>query len=335
VKNKVIMATDRTEIAVTIPEESNAESKNGEVRRMHDVSSQTTLYKADEPVKWSCCEYTLMFFSWLFVLIIPVLWFFVIRTVRTFERALIFRLGKLTGGPKGPGVFLINPLLDDIRVLDLRIETYNLPPQEMMTKDSVTVHVDAVCFMKVVNPVRVVLEVDNYKGAFNNFAATTLRSVIGTYDLQQLLSGMDEINERIRQIIEQETSNWGVAVPAVEIKDVKLPQSLQRAMAAEAEAERERRAKIISARGESEAAHELARAAETISKAPGALQLRYLHTLGQIAAENNSTIVFPLPLELMRGIQAMTEMQNQKQKMLFAGGIKKDKEEEKELLFEE
>ncbi|ETO27300.1 hypothetical protein RFI_09835 [Reticulomyxa filosa] len=247
-----------------------------------------------------------MFFSWLLVLLIPIFWFFIIRTVRTFERAVIFRLGKITGGAKGPGVFLINPCLDDIRVMDLRIETFNLPPQEMMTKDSVTVHVDAVCFMKVVDPVLVVLEVDNYKVAFNNFAATTLRSVVGTYDLQQLLSGMNEINERIRVIIEQETSNWGVAVPAVEIKDVKLPQSLQRAMAAlsfflEAEAERERRAKIISARGESESAHELARAADTIAQAPGALQLRYLHTLTQIAAENNSTIVFPLPMELLGG----------------------------------
>jgi len=302
-----------------------ATQKNGEIRRMHDVTYQDP--NKEEPVQWSCCEYVLLFFSWLLVIIIPVFWFFIIKTVRTYERAIIFRLGKITGGAKGPGVFLINPCLDDIRVLDLRIETYNLPPQEMMTKDSVTVHVDAVCFMKVVNPVLVVLEVDNYKSAFNNFAATTLRSVVGTYDLQQLLSGMNEINERIRQIIEQETSNWGVAVPAVEIKDVKLPQSLQRAMAAEAEAERERRAKIISARGESESAHELARAAETIAQAPGALQLRYLHTLTQIAAENNSTIVFPLPLEMMRGIQSMTDMN--RQKIISSVPLSK-KEEQKE-----
>jgi len=295
---------------IVVSPEATQPQKSGEVRRMHDVTYQ--LSSQEEKVEWSCCEYILLVLSWFVVIIIPVFWFFIIKTVRTYERAIIFRLGKITGGAKGPGVFLINPMLDDIRVLDLRIETYNLPPQEMMTKDSVTVHVDAVCFMKVVNPVLVVLEVDNYKSAFNNFAATTLRSVVGTYDLQQLLSGMNEINERIRQIIEQETSNWGVAVPAVEIKDVKLPQSLQRAMAAEAEAERERRAKIISARGESESAHELARAAETIAQAPGALQLRYLHTLTQIAAENNSTIVFPLPLEMMRGIQALNEMQRKK-----------------------
>merc|ERR1712038_269162 len=232
-----------------------------------------------------------------------------------YERALIFRLGKLKGGAEGPGVFLINPLTDTIYVVDLRIETSNLPPQDMMTKDAVTVTVDAISFMKVEDPIKAILEVDNYRYAFKNFSATTLRSVIGTYDLQRLLSDRDEINDKVRQIIEQETSSWGVAVPAVEIKDVKLPQNMQRAMAAEAEAERERRAKVVSSKGEAEAAEQLARAADTISDSPGALQLRYLHTLVKISAEKNSTILFPLPMEIMRGSQAFSSQQEEDQRL--------------------
>merc|ERR1712038_324962 len=232
-----------------------------------------------------------------------------------YERALIFRLGKLKGGAEGPGVFLINPLTDAIYVVDLRIETYNLPPQDMMTKDAVTVTVDAISFMKVEDPIKAILEVDDYRYAFKNFSATTLRSVIGTYDLQSLLSDRDEINDKVRDIIEAETSSWGVAVPAVEIKDVKLPQNMQRAMAAEAEAERERKAKVVSSKGEAEAAEQLAKAADTISDSPGALQLRYLHTLVKISAEKNSTILFPLPMEVMRGMQAFSNAQVDDQKV--------------------
>lgn len=173
----------------------------------------------------------------------------------------------------------------------------------MMTKDAVTVDVDAISFLKVIDPIKAILEVDDYRFAFKNISATTLRAVIGTYNLQSLLSERDEINEKIRNIIEDETSSWGVAVPAVEIKDVKLPQNMQRAMAAEAEAERERRAKIVSAAGEAEAAEQLAKAADIICDSPGALQLRYLHTLMKISAEKNSTILFPLPMEIMRGLQ--------------------------------
>merc|ERR1719229_1768841 len=184
-----------------------------------------------------------------------------------------------------------------------------------MTQDAVTVVVDAVSFMKVIDPISSILEVDDYRGAFRDFAATTLRSVLGTYDLQSLLSERDEINEKVRQIIEEETSSWGVAVPAVEIKDVKLPQNMQRAMAAEAEAERERRAKVVSSQGEAEAAEQLAKAADTISDSPGALQLRYLHTLVKISAEKNSTILFPLPMEIMRGLQAFTDRQEHEQKL--------------------
>merc|ERR1712228_603913 len=189
----------------------------------------------------------------------------------------------------------------------------NLPPQDMMTKDAVTVTVDAISFMKVEDPIKAILEVDDYRYAFKNFSATTLRSVIGTYDLQSLLSHRDEINDKVRNIIEAETSSWGVAVPAVEIKDVRLPQNMQRAMAAEAEAERERRAKVVSSQGEAEAAEQLAKAADTISDSPGALQLRYLHTLVKISAEKNSTILFPLPMEVMRGMQAFSAAQVENQ----------------------
>lgn len=269
---------------------------------MQDVGASGRRYDEDRETSFTCCENILMFFAWILVIICFPLWFSIINQVKDYERAVIFRLGKLSGGAKGPGVFAINPLTDVIRVVDLRVETKNLPPQEMMTKDSVTITVDAICFMKVANPVSCVLEVDDYKKAFELFCATSLRAVIGTYELQSILSEREELNERVRNIIEHETAAWGVAVPSVEIKDVQLPVGMQRAMAAEAEAERERRAKIINARGEAEAAEELANAARIIADSPGALQLRYLHTLSKIAAEHNSTILFPLPIELMRGI---------------------------------
>merc|ERR1719273_2985584 len=198
----------------------------------------------------------------------------------------------------------------------------------MMSKDAVTVTVDAISFMKVEDPIKAILEVDDYRYAFKNFSATPLRSVIGTYDLQSLLSDRDEINDKVRLIIEQETSSWGVAVPAVEIKDVKLPQNMQRAMAAEAEAERERRAKVVSSQGEAEAAEQLAKAADTISDSPGALQLRYLHTLVKISAEKNSTILFPLPMEVMRGMQAFSDGQVNKQVARRRQAVKDDEKEE-------
>eukprot|EP01084_Bolivina_argentea_P019386 36056_1 len=223
---------------------------------------------------------------------------------------------------------MINPLTDAIKIIDLRMETIDLPPQGMMTKDAVTVEVDAILFMKVMHPIKAVLEVDDYRNAFSNFSATTLRSVIGTYDLQSLLSDRDEINEKVRQIIEEETSSWGVAVPAVEIKDVKLPENMQRAMAAEAEAERERRAKVVSSQGGAEAASQLAKAADIISDSPGALQLRYLHTLVKISAEKNSTILFPLPMEIMRGLQNFSSMTEEKQLLRRRKNVKLQEEED-------
>eukprot|EP00485_Elphidium_margaritaceum_P009848 CAMPEP_0202685560 /NCGR_PEP_ID=MMETSP1385-20130828/1352_1 /ASSEMBLY_ACC=CAM_ASM_000861 /TAXON_ID=933848 /ORGANISM="Elphidium margaritaceum" /LENGTH=342 /DNA_ID=CAMNT_0049339941 /DNA_START=60 /DNA_END=1088 /DNA_ORIENTATION=+ len=314
----VSVDTDTTPLQSKRPTKRNDSGElvvddHGNRKKMDNYQSVYAMWDPDKPVQWSCCEIVLLFFAWLICAVIPVFWFCMFRTVRDYERALIFRLGKVKGGAEGPGVFLINPLTDNIVVVDLRIETYNLPPQDMMTKDAVTVTVDAISFMKVIDPILAVLEVDDYRFAFRNFSATTLRSVLGTYDLQSLLSERDEINKKIQRIIEDETSLWGVVVPAVEIKDVKLPQNMQRAMAAEAEAERERKAKVVSSMGEVEAAEQLAKAADTISDSPGALQLRYLHTLVKISAEKNSTILFPLPMEIMRGLQAFSSMQEENQ----------------------
>jgi len=249
----------------------------------------------------SPCEKIITFFAWLIVSIVPVFWFYMFRTVTDYERALIFRLGKTRGGLRGPGLFIINPLLDVIRIVDQRIETVKLDPQDMMTKDSVTIQVDGIVYTKVVSPLKAVLEIQNYRYASRMFSATSLRAVVGSVTLETMLTKRDSINRRLKQIIERECKIWGVTVPAVEIKDVILPMNMQRAMAAEAETERERRAKKISSLGEVEAAENLAKAARTIAQAPGALQLRYLHTLKNISVEKNSTIIFPLPMELMKG----------------------------------
>jgi len=247
------------------------------------------------------CEMIITAIAWLIVAIIPIFWFFLFRTVTDYERALIFRLGKVEGGIRGPGLFVINPLLDKIRIVDQRIETVNLVPQDMMTKDSVTIRVDGIVYTKVIDPVKAILEINNFRYASKMFSATSLRAVVGSVTLETMLTQRDRLNNRLKQIIERECRIWGVTVPAVEIKDVILPPNMQRAMAAEAETERERRAKKISSLGEVEAAQNLANAANTIAAAPGALQLRYLHTLKNISVEKNSTIIFPLPMELMKG----------------------------------
>lgn len=247
------------------------------------------------------CESIVIVLSWI-LCIFPIFWFFMFRTVTDYQRALIFRLGKLVEGPpRGPGLFILNPLTDSIKIVDLRIETVNLYPQDMMTKDSVTVKVDGIVYTKVVDPKKAILEVNDYRHATTYFAATSLRAVVGHYSLETLLGKRETINAKLRTIIEAETRLWGVTVTAVEVKDVILPEKMQRAMASEAEAERERRAKVISSVGETQAAENLARAAKMIATAPGALQLRYLHTLKNISVEKNSTILFPLPMELMKG----------------------------------
>jgi len=292
------MSTGKKHVRLEMdPENPSMGSKPIPARQTTFVSVQDTNRNEED----GACTSIITVAAWVIVAIIPIFWFFLFKTVTDYERALIFRLGKLSGGPRGPGLFIINPLLDTLVVVDLRIETVNLVPQDMMTKDSVTVRVDGIVYTKVVDPMRAVLEVDNYRAASKWFSATSLRSVIGTYDLDTLLGKREIINRQLQNIIERETQIWGVTVTAVEVKDVVLPEKMQRAMASEAEAERERRAKVISAHGEVQAADGLAKAANTIAESPGALQLRYLHTLKNISVEKNSTILFPLPMELMRG----------------------------------
>jgi regulator of protease activity HflC (stomatin/prohibitin superfamily) len=226
-----------------------------------------------------------------------------LRIVKEYERGVIFRLGRVTGA-KGPGLFWLIPVVDQMRPVDLRVVTLDVPTQEAITKDNVTVKVNAVCYFRVLSPEDAVINVANYLLATQQIAQTTLRSVLGQSELDELLSERDQINQQLQQIIDEQTEPWGVKVSVVEVKDVELPQSMQRAMARQAEAEREKRAKIIHAEGELQASQTLADAAEVMSSQAGALQLRYLQTLTEISAEHNSTVVFPLPIELMEALMS-------------------------------
>ena len=224
-----------------------------------------------------------------------------IKVVPEYERGVIFRLGRV-GGARGPGLFFIIPVIDQMMKVDMRVVTLDVPTQETITKDNVTVKVNAVCYFRVMDPIAAVVNVSNYLLATQQIAQTTLRSVLGQSELDDLLAQRDKINLRLQQIIDDQTEPWGIKVSVVEVKDLELPESMKRSMARQAEAEREKRAKIIHAQGELRAAQELSEAAQLMSQADGALQLRYLQTLNEIAAENNSTIVFPLPLELFQGM---------------------------------
>lgn len=222
-----------------------------------------------------------------------------IRIVQEYERGVIFRLGRLIG-VKGPGLFFIIPFIDRMVKMDLRVVTLDIPAQEAITRDNVTVKVNAVAYFRVIDPAKAVTQVEDYRRATWQISQTSLRSVLGQSELDDLLAHRDEINQRLQRIIDEQTEPWGIKVSIVEVKDVELPDALKRAMARQAEAEREKRAKIIHAEGEFQAAKQLTEAAKMISTEPAALQLRYLQTLSEIALEKNSTIIFPLPLEMMR-----------------------------------
>ena len=221
-----------------------------------------------------------------------------LRVVYQYERVVIFVLGRLIGA-KGPGVFWVPPLISRTRKVDLRVVTIELPPQEGVTRDNVTVKVSAVLYFYIVHPNDAVNNVQDYYRATVQIAQTTLRSILGQSTLDQLLSDREAINHNIQSVIDERTEHWGVKVTAVEVKDVELPQTMQRAMAKQAEAEREKRAKVLLAQGEFMAAQTLADAAKVIATEPAALQLRYLQTLTEIAVEKNSTIIFPLPIDLV------------------------------------
>jgi regulator of protease activity HflC (stomatin/prohibitin superfamily) len=224
-----------------------------------------------------------------------------LRTLYEYQRGVVFRLGKYAG-MKGPGLRWIWPFIDQMVKVDLRTIARDVPPQDIITKDNVTVQVNAVVFMRVMNPDKAILEVDNYLYNTSQLSQTTLRSVLGQVELDDLLTKREELNEKMQSILDADTDPWGVKVTKMEIKHVDLPQEMQRAMAKQAEAERERRAKVIHAEGEFQAAKKLAEAAEIIQKEPAALQLRYLQTLSEISTENSSTVIFPVPIDLLKGL---------------------------------
>jgi len=228
-----------------------------------------------------------------------------LKVLNEYERAVVFRLGRLTAH-RGPGVIFIIPILERQVRIDLRIVTLDIPPQDVITRDNVTLKMSAVLYFRVVDPSRAVTEIANYLFATLQLAQTTLRSVGGQSDLDDLLSQREKLNSRIQEIVDSQTEPWGVKVTLVELRNIDLPQDMQRAIAAQAEAERARRAKVIAAEGEFQAAQRLAEAADIMGKSPITLQLRYLQTLAEIATEHNSTTIFPLPIDLLEPFRALT-----------------------------
>jgi regulator of protease activity HflC (stomatin/prohibitin superfamily) len=236
-----------------------------------------------------------------------ILLFLAVKIAREYERGVVFRLGRLLPVPKGPGLFVIIPFVDRVQIVDLRTVTLNVPPQEVITKDNVPVRVNAVAYFRIVEPNAAIVQVENYMVATSQIAQTTLRSVLGQHVLDELLSERDKINAILQGIIDEATAPWGIKVSVVEVKDVEIPASMQRAMARQAEAERERRAKVISAEGEFQASERLKDAAAVMAQQPITVQLRYLQTLLEIGAANNSTIVFPIPIDLLTALSNAAE----------------------------
>ena len=230
-----------------------------------------------------------------------------INIFREYERGVVFRLGKLLPEPKGPGFVLVYWPIETMERISLRTEVFDVPPQDVITRDNVSVKVNAVVYFRVVDPQNAVIEVEDYRFATSQLAQTTLRSVLGQVELDALLSEREQLNERLQEIVDAQTDPWGIKVSSVEIKHVDLPQEMQRAMAKQAEAEREKRAKVIHAEGERLASETLAEAANTMSRNPVTLQLRYLQTLSDIATERNSTILFPLPIEMLSSFGRFAE----------------------------
>ena len=230
-----------------------------------------------------------------------------IKILREYERGVIFRLGRVLGAPKGPGLILVFAPLDRIVRISLRIEAMEVPPQDVVTRDNVTLKVNAVVYFRVVDPTKAVIEVTNFLYATSQLAQTTLRSVLGEAELDELLGQREKLNIRLQSVLDQHTGPWGVKVTMVEVKQVDLPDQMIRAIAKQAEAERERRAKIIHAEGEYMAAEKLAMAAEVIQKQPAAIQLRYLQTLMEIGQEKNTTVVFPVPVDIFSSVSRVLE----------------------------
>jgi regulator of protease activity HflC (stomatin/prohibitin superfamily) len=228
-----------------------------------------------------------------------------IRIVNEYERGVVFRLGRVSpGNLKGPGLRVLLPFVDRMIKIDLRTVTHDVPPQEVITKDNVTIKVNAVVYFNVMNPIDAVLKITNHYMATSLIAQTTLRNILGQHELDEILAERDKIGASLQRIIDEATDAWGIKVSAVEIKDIELPEVMRRAMARQAEAEREKRAKIIGADAELQASHKLSEAADVLSGAPNAMQLRYMQTLVEIGSDKNTTIVFPLPMELLANLRA-------------------------------
>jgi regulator of protease activity HflC (stomatin/prohibitin superfamily) len=232
-----------------------------------------------------------------------------IRILREYERGVVFRLGRLLGA-KGPGLILLIPVIDRMVRVDLRTVTLNIPPQEIITRDNVPARVNAVAYFRVIDPVRSVIAVEQFLQATSEISQTTLRSVLGKADLDTLLAERERLNENLQQVIDEQTEPWGVKVSVVEIKDVEIPKDMQRAMARQAEAERNRRARVINAEAEFQAAERLHDASEIISRLPTTLQLRYLQTLTEIGVNQNTTVAFPIPIDLLDGLRAVAHAGN-------------------------
>jgi regulator of protease activity HflC (stomatin/prohibitin superfamily) len=241
------------------------------------------------------------------VLVLVLFLFAAVKVAREYERGVIFRLGRLLPEPKGPGLFLLIPVVDRMVRVDLRTVTLNVPPQEVITKDNVPVRVNAVAYFRIVDANAAIVQIENYMVATSQIAQTTLRSVLGQHVLDELLSERDKINVILQGIIDESTSPWGIKVSVVEVKDVEIPAGMQRAMARQAEAERERRAKVISAEGEYQASERLKDAAAIMAQEPITVQLRYLQTLLEIGSANNSTIVFPIPIDLLTALSKLAD----------------------------
>ena len=252
-------------------------------------------------------ELLFQFANWPFVAFLLLIGSFIasaVKILQEYERGVIFRLGRVQGA-KGPGLFFIIPILDRMVKVDLRVVTLDVPSQEAITRDNVTVKVNAVVFFRVMDPTAAIVQVEDFRRATWNISQTTLRNVLGQSELDELLSHREEVNQKLQKIIDETTEPWGVKVSIVEVKDVELPQTMQRAMAKQAEAEREKRAKIVHAAGEFEAAQKLVDAADLLAAHPVSVQLRFLQTLTEISVEKNSTIIFPVPVDILEGLRRL------------------------------
>ncbi len=242
------------------------------------------------------------------IAVIGLWWLFnSVRILNEYERAVVFRLGRVQAPPRGPGVVLVLFPIERAAVVELRLKTLDVPPQDIITKDNISAKVNAVVYYRVMDPSKALIEVQNYDYATSQMAQTTLRSILGEMELDDLLSQREKINERLQTVLDHQTSPWGIKVAAVEVKNVDLSEDLRRAMGRQAEAERERRAKIIAAEGELQAAEKISQAADRMAQSPMALQLRYLQTLVEIGKENNTTTIFPLPIDLLKGLLNLSQ----------------------------